>query len=95
MLMITADMGGHQPHHIRTQVAVTPRPEHQADMVGQQAVSQQTNINAPVRFCFRRLRDTSHAPAQVAEMTLTSALIPLLSVYWHLRGALRSRVFFL
>jgi hypothetical protein len=26
---------------------------------------------------------------------VTSALIPLLSVYWRLRGALRFRVFFL
>jgi hypothetical protein len=47
------------------------------------------------RFCARRLRGTSHAPAQVAEMAVTSALIPLLSVYWRLRGALRFRVFFL
>jgi GT2 family glycosyltransferase len=47
------------------------------------------------RFCARRLRGTSHAPAHIAEMALTSALIPLLSVYWRLRGALRFRVFFL
>ncbi len=47
------------------------------------------------RFCARRLRGTSRAPAHVAEMALTSALIPLLSVYWRLRGALRFRVFFL
>jgi glycosyltransferase involved in cell wall biosynthesis len=47
------------------------------------------------RFCGRRLRGTSHAPAHVAEMAVTSALIPLLSVYWRLRGALRFRVFFL
>ena len=47
------------------------------------------------RFCARRLRGTSHAPGHVAEMALTSALIPLLSVYWRLRGAVRFRVFFL
>lgn len=41
-----------------------------------------------------RLRGTSHAPAHVVEMTLTSALIPLLSVYWRLRGAARFRVLF-
>jgi hypothetical protein len=46
------------------------------------------------RFCLRRLRQTSHAPAHVAEMTVTSALIPFLSVYWRLRGAVRYRVFF-
>jgi glycosyltransferase involved in cell wall biosynthesis len=47
------------------------------------------------RFCARRLRGTSHAPAHVAEMAVTSALIPLLSVSWRLRGALRFRVLFL
>lgn len=46
-------------------------------------------------LCGRRLRRTSHAPAHVAEMVVTSAVIPLLSVYWRLRGAVRFRVFFL
>jgi GT2 family glycosyltransferase len=47
------------------------------------------------RFCARRLRGTSHAPGHVAEMLVTSALVPPLSVYWRLRGALQFRVFFL
>ncbi len=46
-------------------------------------------------FCARRLRGTRHTPAHVAEMAVTSALIPPLSVYWRLRGALRFRVWFL
>lgn len=46
------------------------------------------------RFCARRLRGTSHAPAHVAEMMLTSALIPPLSLYWRIRGAVRHRVLF-
>lgn len=46
-------------------------------------------------FCAHRLRATSHAPAQLAEMALTSALIPPTCVYWRLRGALRYRVAFL
>ncbi|MFM8319470.1 MAG: glycosyltransferase family 2 protein [Chloroflexota bacterium] len=46
-------------------------------------------------FSRRRLQGTSHSPAHVAEMLVTSALIPFLSVYWRLRGALRYRVFFL
>jgi glycosyltransferase involved in cell wall biosynthesis len=46
-------------------------------------------------FCARRLRDTSRRPAHVAEMVWTSALIPPLSVFWRLRGALRFRVGFL
>jgi glycosyltransferase involved in cell wall biosynthesis len=47
------------------------------------------------RFCARRLRGTSHAASHVAEMMVTSAVVPLLSVYWRLRGAVRFRVFFL
>ncbi|HET9015555.1 MAG TPA: glycosyltransferase [Thermomicrobiaceae bacterium] len=44
------------------------------------------------RFCARRLDGTSRAPAHVAEMAVTSALIPPLAVFWRLRGALRFRV---
>jgi glycosyltransferase involved in cell wall biosynthesis len=47
------------------------------------------------RFCWQRLRGTSHSPSHVAEMLVTSALIPPLSVYWRLRGALTFRVVFL
>ncbi|HEX5440884.1 MAG TPA: glycosyltransferase [Ktedonobacterales bacterium] len=46
-------------------------------------------------FCLRRLRGTSHAPRHIAEMVVTSAVIPLLSVFWRLRGALKFRVWFL
>ena len=42
----------------------------------------------------QRLRPTSRAPAHVLEMLATSAVIPFLSVYWRLRGALRFRVLF-
>jgi glycosyltransferase involved in cell wall biosynthesis len=47
------------------------------------------------RFCARRLRRNSLAPRHVAEMVVTSALIPPLSVFWRLYGALKFRVFFL
>jgi GT2 family glycosyltransferase len=43
-------------------------------------------------FASRRLADTSHAPGHVAEMIVTSLLIPWVSVYWRTRGALRFRV---
>ena len=43
----------------------------------------------------RRLRQTSRTPGHVAEMLATSALIPPLSVFWRLRGALEFRVWFL
>lgn len=42
----------------------------------------------------RRLRDTAHAPTQIATTLLTSALIPPLAVFWRLCGAWRYRVFF-
>lgn len=47
------------------------------------------------RFCADRLAGTSHAPSHVVEMAVTSALIPPLSVFWRLRGAVRYRVWFL
>jgi hypothetical protein len=45
-----------------------------------------------VAFARRRLVHTSHKPAHVVEMLVTSFLIPWLSVYWRTRGALRYRV---
>jgi glycosyltransferase involved in cell wall biosynthesis len=42
----------------------------------------------------KRLRNTSRAPSHVAEMLVTSGLIPLLSVYWRIRGALRFGTFY-
>jgi GT2 family glycosyltransferase len=47
------------------------------------------------RFCAQRLRATSHAPCHVAEMIVTSALIPPLAIFWRICGAVRFRVFFL
>jgi GT2 family glycosyltransferase len=42
-------------------------------------------------FCFRRLRGTTHRFLHVLEMAITSAFIPLLSVYWNWRGRLQYR----
>ena len=47
------------------------------------------------RFLAQRLRGTSKAPGHVAEMVVTSILIPPLAVFWRLVGALRYRVAFL
>ena len=47
------------------------------------------------RFIHRRLRGNSLRPAHVAEMIVTSALIPPLSVFWRLSGAVRFRTVFL
>ncbi|MGE5594988.1 MAG: glycosyltransferase family 2 protein [Hyphomicrobiales bacterium] len=46
-------------------------------------------------FAARRLRHTRHDPPHLFEMAATSAAIPLLSVYWRIRGAIRFRVVFL
>ena len=46
-------------------------------------------------FCAARLRHTRRDLTHIAEMAWTSALIPFLSIYWRLRGALRYKVFFL
>lgn len=48
-----------------------------------------------VAFSVERLQNTSHAPGHVAEMLLTSMLIPALAVFWRLVGAARFRVPFL
>jgi glycosyltransferase involved in cell wall biosynthesis len=47
------------------------------------------------RFCVRRLMKTSKSPSHVAEMLVTSALIPPLAVFWRAVGAFRFRVGFL
>lgn len=43
------------------------------------------------RFFARRMRGNSWAPAHVAEMLFTSMLIPPLSVFWRVHGALKYR----
>lgn len=46
-------------------------------------------------FILRRLRGTRHTPRHLAEMVVTAMVIPPLSVYWRLYGALKYRVWFL
>lgn len=48
-----------------------------------------------LRFFARRMRGRSQAWKHIAEMAVTSALIPFLSIYWRLRGAFRYRTWFL
>jgi hypothetical protein len=47
------------------------------------------------RFCALRLRGTSRAPRHIAEMIVTSLVIPLFAIYWRLYGAAKHRVLFL
>jgi len=45
-----------------------------------------------LRLALRRLRGTARTPEHVAEMLVTSAAIPFLSLFWRVRGGLRFRV---
>jgi hypothetical protein len=47
------------------------------------------------RFFWSRVRHTSHRLKHLAEMAVTSALIPPLAVFWRLFGAVKFRVVFL
>lgn len=47
-----------------------------------------------IEFAMRRLRSTSSSRRHIAEMLTTSAIIPFLSIYWRLRGALHFKVMF-
>ena len=46
------------------------------------------------RLCQKRLRGTARSPSHVAEVVVTSALLPPLAVFWRLAGAIRFRVRF-
>jgi GT2 family glycosyltransferase len=46
------------------------------------------------QFAWKRISGSSREPRHIADMLLTSALIPPLSVYWRLRGALQFRVIY-
>jgi GT2 family glycosyltransferase len=47
-----------------------------------------------VRLCARRLSGTAKTVSHIAEMVVTSALIPPLAVFWRIAGAIRYRVRF-
>jgi cellulose synthase/poly-beta-1,6-N-acetylglucosamine synthase-like glycosyltransferase len=52
-------------------------------------------LGLTVRFCYQRLSGTSKAFRHIAEMIVTSALIPPISVFWRIIGATRFRAAFL
>jgi GT2 family glycosyltransferase len=66
-----------------------------AGVIGSALVSAVVALILIAALARRRLRGTSHAPAHVVEMLVTSAAIPFLSVYWRLRGAIHFRVAYL
>jgi hypothetical protein len=61
-------------------------------VMGSAVVSAAVALVLIAALALRRLRRTSHAPAHVLEMVVTSVAIPFLSVYWRLRGAIHFRV---
>jgi len=62
------------------------------DIGGSAVVSALLALGLVVALALRRLRRTAWTPGHVLEMLATSAVIPFLSVYWRLRGALHFRV---
>jgi glycosyltransferase involved in cell wall biosynthesis len=46
-------------------------------------------------FILERLEDTAKTPSHILEMITTSFIIPFLSIFWRLFGAVKYRVFFL
>lgn len=46
------------------------------------------------RLCAQRLAGTAKTPSHIAEMIVTSALVPPLAVFWQIAGAIRYRVRF-
>ena len=46
-------------------------------------------------FTWKRLRNTKRNLAHVSEMVFTSAVIPVLSVYWTIYGAIKFKTFFI
>ncbi len=51
-------------------------------------------LAATAAFAYKRLRHTTKAPAHVAEMLVTSSVIPPLAAFWRLYGAVKFRTLF-
>lgn len=51
-------------------------------------------ITGTVSLSRKRLRGASHSPSHILEMITTSLVIPFLSLYWRLVGAVKFNVFF-
>ncbi|MGD9943662.1 MAG: glycosyltransferase family 2 protein [Burkholderiaceae bacterium] len=51
-------------------------------------------LTACLALARQRLRGTSRSPTHIAEMLVTSLVIPYLAVYWRVRGAWRFRTLF-
>jgi glycosyltransferase involved in cell wall biosynthesis len=65
-----------------------------AGSVASAAVAGAAWLGLTARFCARRLAGTAKTMSHIAEMIVTSALIPPLAVFWRIAGAIRYRVRF-
>ncbi len=65
------------------------------DATGTATIAALTWLLMTGRFCLKRLKKTVKTPAHIAEMIVTSALIPPLAVFWRAVGAFKFRVGFL
>ncbi len=74
---------------------VNETPAHHPVLVGLGAAGFLVWAVLTLRFAAMRLAHTSRAPSHVAEMVWTSILIPPLSIYWRLYGAVKFKVAFL
>ncbi len=97
------------PDFYRQRIASTPPLGYYATVAAAAAAAVGAAVQAPtlasggalvwmaltLRFFAQRMRGRSRAWRHVAEMAVTSALIPFLSIYWRLRGACRYRTWFL
>ncbi|MDO9216660.1 MAG: glycosyltransferase [Lacisediminimonas sp.] len=62
-----------------------------AGSAGVAAIAGLTWLSLSARICLARLKDTVRTPSHIAEMVVTSALIPPAAVFWRLVGSLRFR----
>jgi GT2 family glycosyltransferase len=96
------------PHLYRQKIRATPRWDYYAivatlllAVLGAAAGAPMLAIAGAAAWCvltlqmiLRRLRGTTRSASHIAEMAVTSALIPPLAVYWRMAGAIRFRVRF-
>lgn len=91
MLVVAADMSGEQPHHVGAEIAVVAGPEGEVEMVGHQAIGEQTHGEAFSRLAQQFdeggevavfLEDGASGVAAVEDVVAVAALASSW-VAWH------------
>lgn len=97
------------PNHYRTRIRAYPPWDYYVIVVslfsalilslshhGQAALMAMTVwLVLTIAFMLRRLNGTAHTPSHIAEMAVTSIIIPAVALYWHWRGVLKFRIMYL